>query len=961
MRRSILWLAGLLLLCGCGGGSSTKTPPAIAVSLTPSAQTNIDQGQTLNFTASVSNDSASKGVTWAMSGTNCTGSACGTFTNSTATGVTYNAPAAVTGNMTVTVQATSAADTTKAKAAAIVVSPEPSITTTTLSSGAVGTAYNVNLQAGGGAGTMTWSLDSGSSLPAGLSLSSAGVISGTPTAAGTKSFTVKVTDSSAAHEGTCSQTKQLSITIAPPPISISLAPATQTNIDQGQSVNFTATVNNDSANKGVTWAVSGATCTGSACGALANTTSLAATYNAPTTVSANMTVMVQATSVADTSKSTSTAVVVSPPPNITTATLADGVVGTAYSATVTASGGAGALTWSVASGSSLPAGLSLSGAGTISGTPATAGTTNFTVKVTDASQGQPGPVSQSKPLSITIAAPPLSIVTTSLPNATENVAYSEPLQASGGTPPYTWTVASGSALPAWLSLKSGTNWTIAGTPTEAGTSTFSLTVSDSSTPTAQSKTQALSITVVALSAACGTGNESIMQGQYAFSLRGWNSSGFLAAIGSFTADGNGHITAGTVDSNGTLGVKSGSITASGSSYSVGSDNRGCATIVTPFYTFTTRFALEVPKAPPATAGALEEWEPGPTPYIAVGRILLQKNIPAKLPAGNWVFQQSGIYSTSQYRTGVVGVIKADGNGNYTGGEYDSNMRGTLHTYTGLTGTYTNADPTTGRYTQATTLKGVTDHRAIYLVSSTHFLELTTEAPGLTSPVLIGEAHAQSGSLTVSGKLIYSASGVMDTLGNGNTVQIGLLTVTGATGFTMNLYEDYAGTWTTPTPTALTCRYAIDTYGKLATTPGSGCLNYGVSIYLTGPNTGVTMASDTGVLLGQLAPQSATSLTSGAYYFGTQLEPVNRAEETEVGVGIITGGGVTGVGDITSPSSPQQASQPISETLTVNSDGTFSTANHPGVITGVVVSNSQIVLVSNEANAYPTLVVINTAP
>jgi hypothetical protein len=67
---------------------------------------------------------------------------------------------------------------------------------------------------------------------------------------------------------------------------------------------------------------------------------------------------------------------------ITTTSLSDGVVGTAYSATLTATGGNGTYTWSLASGS-LPAGLSLSSTGTISGTPTTAGSSSFTVRVTD--------------------------------------------------------------------------------------------------------------------------------------------------------------------------------------------------------------------------------------------------------------------------------------------------------------------------------------------------------------------------------------------------------------------------------------------------------------------------------------------------------------------------------------------------------------------------------------------------
>ncbi len=97
MKKLILILSGLLFLCGCGAGgtSSNGTPstPSIAVSLSPSAQTSIDQGQTVAFTAAVANDSSGEGVTWSMSGTACTGTACGTFTNVTTGAATYNAPA----------------------------------------------------------------------------------------------------------------------------------------------------------------------------------------------------------------------------------------------------------------------------------------------------------------------------------------------------------------------------------------------------------------------------------------------------------------------------------------------------------------------------------------------------------------------------------------------------------------------------------------------------------------------------------------------------------------------------------------------------------------------------------------------------------------------------------------------------------------------------------------------------
>ena len=101
------------------------------------------------------------------------------------------------------------------------------------------------------------------------------------------------------------------------------------------------------------------------------------------------------------------------------------------------------------------------------------------------------------------------------------------------------------------------------------------------------------VTVSTPALACtDKGSESLLIGQYAFSLSGYNSTGYLGVVGSFTADGTGKITAGEVDSIGALGLQSKvSIDTSQSSYSVGSSHLGCATIVTSFGTFNTRLAV----------------------------------------------------------------------------------------------------------------------------------------------------------------------------------------------------------------------------------------------------------------------------------------------------------------------------------------------------------------------------------
>lgn len=156
---------------------------------------------------------------------------------------------------------------------------------------------------------------------------------------------------------------------------------------------------------------------------------------------------------------------------ISTVSLNTATVGTAYSASLAATGGTSPYTWTLASGS-LPAGLSLSESGVISGTPLSAGTANFGVRATDALGA-----SVTKSLSIVAANPAaLSVVTPSLPDGVAGNAYSATLAAVSGTGPYTWSLASG-VLPAGLSLSS--DGVVSGTLSASGSSSFTVRVTDS--------------------------------------------------------------------------------------------------------------------------------------------------------------------------------------------------------------------------------------------------------------------------------------------------------------------------------------------------------------------------------------------------------------------------------------------------------------------------------------------------
>jgi hypothetical protein len=168
------------------------------------------------------------------------------------------------------------------------------------------------------------------------------------------------------------------------------------------------------------------------------------------------------------------------------------VIGSAYTGVaLTSTGGVPQYSYSVASGSSLPPGLSLSSAGVFSGTPTGAGSYSFTVNIQDSTT--PTPLTTIKSYSVAIADPVFTPSPAAPPAGAVGVAYSAQLGTAGGTAPYTYSSPSG--LPNGVSLNSA--GLLSGTPTANGTYTITYSVKDSTTSSAGgSYTQPQSVTFV---------------------------------------------------------------------------------------------------------------------------------------------------------------------------------------------------------------------------------------------------------------------------------------------------------------------------------------------------------------------------------------------------------------------------------------------------------------------------------
>jgi hypothetical protein len=414
-----------------------------------------------------------------------------------------------------------------------------------------------------------WSISQGS-LPAGLTLSTSGssaVISGTPTAPGNYNYTVRVTfgvtavfEATQTFTGTIGAPISLTCNSSTGP-SLLGTPYSASCSVSGGTFPYRWSIGPGSLPAGLTLVPSGNSAT------ISGTPALSGNYNYTVRVTDNG---------EQSATQTYSGTIIGPLRLQCDPSSGPTMVGIAYTATCTVSGGAGPYNWSIGAGT-LPSGLTLNvvnSAASVSGTPRQSGKYDYTIRVTD--NGSPSQVLTQTYVG-TIAGP---ISLQCDPRAGPTMAgeqYSATCTVSGGAASYSWSISAG-ALPNGLTLNSaGSSATISGTPTSTGDYGYTVRVIDSS-PSPQSATQAFSGTISQFSMTCGPATGPVLVGT-SYSAR--------CSVSGGTAPYNWTINPGplptglTLNPSGSTAVISGTPTVPGSySYAVRVSDSGATPRVT---------------------------------------------------------------------------------------------------------------------------------------------------------------------------------------------------------------------------------------------------------------------------------------------------------------------------------------------------------------------------------------------
>lgn len=879
----LLTLVLTIINYGCGGGSAAAPPP---ISVSPSnTSATVIAGATAQFAATVANDSANQGVTWAVS---CSAASCGSVSpKTTASGgaTTYSAP------------------------------PKPPASD-----------LEVLLTA------------------------------------------IAATDS----------TKTASIVITVPAITVSVSSPTA-NVVINTTQQVTATVNNDPSNAGVTWMLTqnGTACS-PGCGTVApsrTASGAAVTYTAPATVPNPAAATLTASSVTDTTKVASSTITVTPPPvgvSVSPSSATIGAGGTqSFTATVTGDPANQGVTWSVAIQHCLPFG----GCHT---SPCTTGCGTFS------------PASTSSGAPTTYAAPGklagrAFVVATSVTNTKDtgtasltflpisvSVSPTSPSVALNATQTFTATVTNDAT-------NSGVTWSLTqlGVVCSPGCGTISPTNTASggtvtyTAPATPAVLQAVTVSATSVEdpttsgnaavtlpssgglAACGagSGNESLLKGQYAFLMQGFDKQGSgLAIAGSFTADGTGKVTGGVEDI--VFGGEYSLTFTAGSTYVMGPDHRGCLLLTDGSGRISLfHFALgSINSSGVATTGYIMELTASGDETRGVGVLRLQDatSFSAGQFKGNYAYGMVGA-GTYTGRVAMAGTFSSDGVSAISSSNFDIDGGGALTTNSSSTGSFTCCSANGRGSLQISTVNpgGNLPINSIffYMINrSDAFLVVFSDvwAAG-------GEAIGiPSGTTFTQGSL--SGAGVLrDTARSSSSPIVDVATVSsnGTGAMTVNDNINNAGAFTSSS-TAL--NYVVSSNGRVALTGGSTP----PVIYLYGENQGFLVGTDADVTFGILEPQAAGPFSnasfSGTYTLGTENP---SASTVTMESGVVTADGNGNAAGTADESTGLTQNQSLNFIYSIPANGTGNVGSNT---TAIMISGNKLVFINN-TSTNPTITVV----
>ena len=764
----------------------------------------------------------------------------------TASSVIYNSSAATATTQTAKVTATSVSDPSKSQTTTITISPTITVRVTsspsTISAGRSAALTATTNDPKG----VTWGLTSGAG-----SLSSRAATSATYNAPGTVSsaFTANVSATSVS-DSTISASVAINVVV---PLSIS------TNLPAGTyTLPYQGTVTAAGGVPPYTITLSGTLPSGL-------TFSSGVVTGAPTYPGNNggsfSFIATDSATPPNTKQTAVLSIKVNVPTSLTilTRSLPGGTVGGSYKGYVYLTGGTPPYTYGISAGT-FPPGLSLTSSSPIivTGTPTTAGTYNFTLKLTDFAI--PPNVATAN-FSITIQ-PAVTITTTSLPNGTVGMAYATPVQVTGGQPPYSF---SETGAPVGINPESGA---LAGVPDAAGLSIVKLSVTDTNNATGSAN---LSIDITAESCP----NNANFSGNYAFQfngpyqlVQGGSVSGQV--IGSFLADGAGNITQGYIDDG--VAVTSTGVTGS---YCIGANNLG--TMEFPPGDGTV-YLIELDSSGGASATQFQNFA-GEYPFPFSSGVILKQDpttFASSNITGNYSFSFLGDIYLDAYPNLQAGTFSADGAGNLTG-ELDSNGRGNPANMT-----FNASDLAVAPFGRGTvTLNepgGATESLIFYIVNASRLVALAyvPQQSGrplytMTGPVV------QSAGVPYTNNSLNGTSVIELQESVSSVVQLGLVSWDGSGNFTLSADQNSAGTLSAP---AYGGTYSVASNGRVTLT-ANGQSSTPV-LYLTGPNQGFVIGTDANISYGQILSQSGSPFNNATFsgnYLGLNVPIISALSTT----------------------------------------------------------------------------------